>query len=168
MMLQSVFIILSIDIEHPLDLMTPLIVQIIVLSLFLVYYSIKSHRSTSHHQIMVIDRPIIWKKVFYFALLMVGLIYGMRFLNDFLSLSPLISAFAISLFEAHGVLAAALADRQNELSTSMAVEIVMMISIGNVISKTIFILRGKNPALRLPVLLPLFIAILAAALTFLI
>ncbi len=168
MMLPSIFIILSIDIEHPLDLMTPLIVQIVVISLFLIYFSLISHRSTSHHKIMVIDRPITWKKVFYFALLMIGLIYGMRFLNDFLSLSPLISAFAISLFEAHGVLAATIADRQNEISTTIAVEIVMIISLGNVISKTFFILRGKNPALRIPVLLPLFIAVLAAGLTFLI
>jgi hypothetical protein len=102
---------------------------------------------------------IIWKNVLKFSLLIVTLIFVMRFLTVNLSVSPVLSSFLMSLFEAHGVLVATLSEFGNTQDSNTAQEILMAILVGNVISKTFFVLRGRNKLIRGPVLFSLYFSL---------
>jgi hypothetical protein len=54
----------------------------------------------------------------------------------------------MSLFESHGVLAAAITEFNSNPTPHQGQIAVLVILLGNVLSKSFFVLRGKNHAIR--------------------
>jgi hypothetical protein len=110
------------------------------------------------------DDPIIWKKMVYLSLFIIALTYTMRFISRTLHLPYTWSALLVSLFEAHGVLVAAMTEFRTIADLPRAAEVVLAISAGNVLSKTFFVLRSKRKDIRIPTLGPLYLSLLIAVL----
>lgn len=106
------------------------------------------------------ERPILWRKVASFAAILIGLVYGMRVLTEWLSLPYQVATFTVSLFEAHGVLAAGLTDYLRLGKIEEAQEIILIVLIGHIVSKSVLV--GRMRKLRYRALL--MIALSAPAL----
>lgn len=161
MLIESIFIILSLNLENSLLLCRPFFIQLLTLLVFVIALKSKnfSHQKSPHGG-LELKELIIWKNVLKFSIFMVGLILLMRFLNTTLDIPPVLSTFLLALFESHAVLAASMSEYGQEQNSQLAIQIVIAILVGNVISKTFFILRAKNKAVRKPVLLSLYFSLL--------
>lgn len=147
MTIQSFLIVLSlIPTSSFFPILSPLILYAAALLLCIVLLQLKVHKSTellipTHH--LLEDRPIVWKKVFTFSLLMLTLIYSMRFLSQTLSLPVELSAFLVSFFEAHGVLAAGLAQLKSAQEWDNSVRLIIIVLAGQSLSKIFLVWRSK-------------------------
>lgn len=169
MLLEGIFFIFTLSPKDTLILSRPFIIQFLVLLIMVVALKSKNFpEKPSSESKIKLKEMIIWKNVLKFSLLMVALIFAMRFLTVNLSVSPVLSSFLMSLFEAHGVLAAALSEFGQTQNSNTAQEILMAILVGNVISKTFFVLRGRNKSIRGPVLFSLYFSLSWALLSHLI
>lgn len=160
MLVECTFIIFAILPENFLALSKPFLVQIILLILFaFLLGQIFKDKNFSNPKI-VLDDPIVWKKVAKFAVFILGLIFLMRFLSTNLKLPHIWASFILSLFEAHGVLTAGLTEAKSNADLD-PMDIVLAVLIGNFVSKTFLVLRGKKKV-RMPVLIPLSLSLLGA------
>lgn len=92
------------------------------------------------------NHPILWRRVWRFAALIVGLTLGIRWLNSYLQLPLVTSSFFLSLFEAHTVLAAAMLTVSQSSGLQDGLPLVMAIILGSTISKSLLVLRtGHRP-----------------------
>lgn len=163
MLIEGLFFILTINPHNALQLSRPFLVQLIILLLMVILLkSQKFPEQQSGDNKMKLKEMIIWRNVVKFSLFLITLIYGMRFLSDNLSIPPIWSSFLLSLFEAHGVLVAAITEYGRPEDQTTVQGIIMAILIGNVLSKTFFILRGKNKTIRGPVLFSLYLSLILA------
>ncbi len=166
MLFECIFIIYTL---HPqaAQLVAPFIAQILVLLLaILLYQQAKSTAGSTTVQIVDDnDDPIIWKKMIYLSLFIVVLTYVMRFTSHTLELPYTWSAFLVSVFEAHGVLVATMTEFREAADLPRARHVVSAILAGNVLSKTVFVLRSKRRAIRLPTLGPLYLSFVVAVIT---
>lgn len=160
MLIECIFIIFAIIPENFLILAKPFIVQIILLILFAFVLGIFFKDKKLTHPKIVLDDPIVWKKVAKFAVFIVGLIILMRFLSTNLKLPHVWATFFLSLFEAHGVLTAGLTEVKTDPGLN-GMTIVMAVLFGNFISKAFLVLRG-NHKMRMPVLIPLSLSLVGA------
>ncbi len=112
------------------------------------------------------DRPVAWLRVFYFTAVIVGLMWLIRFLNDAAHLPILWSTFLLSIFEAHAVLAASLLNlTANQVDTNLqGLWLVIMVLLGNTVSKFFLVLKTGSWALCLYVLSPLIGSVLLSVL----
>lgn len=147
MTIQSFLIVLSlIPKAYFLSLLAPLVLYASALLLCIVTLQFRASKipapqiSPRH---LLEDRPIIWRKVFTFSLLMVALIYSMRFLSQTLLLPVELSAFLVSFFEAHGVLAAGLAQFHSGEEWEQALSLILIVLTGQSLSKIILVWRSK-------------------------
>ena len=165
MLFESIFIIYTL---HPqaTQLIAPLVVQILFLTLATLAYHPWGSRTPLADAVEVAenDDPIIWKKMVYLSLFIIALTYTMRFISRTLHLPYTWSALLVSLFEAHGVLVAAMTEFRTIADLPRAAEVVLAISAGNVLSKTFFVLRSKRKDIRIPTLGPLYLSLLIAVL----
>lgn len=148
MLLEGIVIVFSLARENFLILSFPLIVQFSLLAIFV--FILKPKEKTDSKSVdnkFELNDLIVWKNVFKFSLFMVALIFIMRFLDTHLSLPPVMSSLLLSLFEAHGVLAAGMAE-YNSHNVNQSYQIINAVMISNIVSKTFFILRGQNKAIR--------------------
>lgn len=110
--------------------------------------------------------PISWYRVIQFSLVIIGLIWLIRFLNQTLHLPMLISTFFLALFEAHAVLGAILLNFNTSLAVTSPSDVwlIIMIIFGHTVSKSAILLRTGNHRLYKYVLIPLLISALVTAL----
>lgn len=148
MLAECIFIILTLANHSTWPLILPILTQLAIITLIVFLLPASTGSQASANKKLIVDEPIIWKKVIYFALLILFLIYSMRFISQHLSLNYMISAFIMSLFESHGVLAAAITEFNSNTTHHQGQIAVLVILGGNVISKSFFVLRGKNRAIR--------------------
>ncbi len=162
MLVECIFIVFTIVPNYAATLSKPFFVQMLTLLFIVAIMSFgKNKISKTTNDKIVLDEPIIWKKVGSFALFILGLIYFMRILATTLSLPYTWTALVMSLFEAHGVLTAALTELRNQ-DLSHMMEIALIILLGNVLSKAFFLFKGKNKAIRFPVLASLLGSLILA------
>lgn len=169
MLIESIFIILSLNVDDAFLLCRPFFIQLLVLLILVIALKSKnfSVKKSSHHMALELKELIIWKNVLKFSFFMVGLIFLMRILNTTLDIPPVLSTFLLSLFESHAVLAASMSEYGQGQNSQLAFHIVLAILVGNVMSKTFFILRAKNKAIRKPVLFSLYFSLLLGILSIL-
>ena len=112
------------------------------------------------------EHPVVWLRVMRFSLVIVVLMWLIRFLNDSLHLPILWSTFLLASFEAHAVLAATLLNlSESQVNTGqLGLWLVIMVSLGNTVSKSILVLRTGNRALYLYVISPLMASVAASVL----
>jgi uncharacterized membrane protein (DUF4010 family) len=164
MLTEGIFIIFAIN-PFATKIITPLVVQIVIL--LIAVFMIKRPAGEISTQVtkIEIEEPIIWKKVLYFSTFIITLIFLMRFISDQFSLPYHWTSFLISLFESHAVLAAAMTEFQGIHEIREAQLIIILVLTGNVLSKTIFIFKADNKAIRWPLLISLYSSLLAAVLS---
>lgn len=166
MLIESIFIILSLNLENSLLLCRPFLIQLSALMILVIALKSKNFSNQKSPSVgLELKELIIWKNVLKFSIFMVGLIFLMRFLNTTLDIPPVLSTFLLSLFESHAVLAASMTEYGQNQNPQLAFQIVLVILVGNVISKTFFILRAKNKAIRKPVLFSLYFSLLLGILS---
>lgn len=159
MLIECILIVFAIIPERALMLSLPFMTQALALILIVLFFSInqKSPKAQSLDRQIYIDEPIVWKKVGSFALIILGLIYLMRILGQVLHLPFIWTTLLLSLFEAHGVLTAALTEVK-ESSLSDIYQIIIVVLVGNILSKTFLVMKGKNKEIRSIVILSLLIS----------
>jgi len=164
MLIEGIFIVVAIN-PFASKIITPLVVQIVIL--LIAVFMIKRPAGAISTQVakIEIEEPIIWKKVLYFSTFIISLIFLMRFISDQFSLPYHWTSFLISLFESHAVLAAAMTEFQGIHEIREAQLIIILVLTGNVLSKTIFILKADNKAIRWPLLISLYSSLLVAVLS---
>ena len=164
MLIEGIFIVVAIN-PFATKIITPLVVQIVIL--LIAVFMIKRPAGAISTQVakIEIEEPIIWKKVIYFSTFIITLIFLMRFISDQFSLPYHWTSFLISLFESHAVLAAAMTEFQGIHEIKEAQLIIILVLTGNVLSKTIFILKADNKAIRWPLLISLYSSLLVAVLS---
>lgn len=166
MLIESIFIILSLNLENSLLLCRPFIIQLSALMILVIALKSKNFSIQKSPTVgLELKELIIWKNVLKFSIFMVGLIFLMRFLNTTLDIPPVLSTFLLSLFESHAVLAASMSEYGQNQNSQLTFQIVLAILVGNVMSKTFFILRAKNKAIRKPVLISLYFSLLLGILS---
>ncbi len=166
MLIESIFIILSLNLENSLLLCRPFIIQLSALMILVIALKSKNFSIQKSPTVgLELKELIIWKNVLKFSIFMVGLIFLMRFLNTTLDIPPVLSTFLLSLFESHAVLAASMSEYGQNQNSQLTFQIVLAILVGNVMSKTFFILRAKNKAIRKPVLFSLYFSLLLGILS---
>lgn len=124
------------------QLMVPVTLQIGSLLVIILTFSFK--KSEPSHKILesnIIDDPIIWKKVFSFALILVSLMLAMKLIVQVIPQSRLITTFLVSLFESHAILAANLVDETLKNRPQEIEKILLLILLGNILSKITLTLR---------------------------
>jgi uncharacterized membrane protein (DUF4010 family) len=135
---------------HPHDfwpIAVPFLTQLLLLLLLLIIFhvvkikSLKNSLAPSTISLPEYDHPILWKNVAKFSLIMLVLIYVMRFLNQFLTFPAFISSMIVAMFEAHGALVAA--DSLPSYHHS-----ILAILIGSNLSKILILLKLKDPQLK--------------------
>lgn len=156
MLAECTFIVLTLATHSIWPLILPILTQLAIITLIVFLLPASTGSTASANKKLIVDEPIVWKKVIYFSLLILFLIYSMRFVSQHLSLNYMISAFFMSLFESHGVLAAAITEFNTNPTPHQGQIAVVVILLGNVISKSFFVLRGKNHAIRKTVIGALF------------
>jgi uncharacterized membrane protein (DUF4010 family) len=163
MLFECIFIIYTLH-PHAEQLVAPFIVQIIVLILAILFFqhAKSAAKSTAVQVVDDNDDPIIWKKMIYLSLFIIALTYVMRFISHTLNLPYAVSAFLVSLFEAHGVLVASMTEFSDLTEIPRATQVIIVVLAGNVISKTFFVMRSKRKDIRTPTLLPLYLSFIAA------
>lgn len=164
MLIEGIFIVVAIN-PYAAKIIRPLIVQIVIL--MIAVFMIKRPPGAINTQVtkIEIEEPIIWKKVLYFSTFIISLIFLMRFISEQFSLPYHWTSFLISLFESHAVLAAAMTEFQSIHEIREAQLIIVLVLTGNVLSKTIFILKADNKAIRSPLLISLYSSLLLAVLS---
>lgn len=163
MLFECGFIIYTLH-PHAELLVAPILAQIVVLAAITLWfqrYTSQEGTASSLH-IEANKDPIIWKKMIYLSLFIILLTYAMRFIEHTLKLPYVWSAFFISLFEAHGVLVATMTDSQQSADISRATQVVMVILVGNVVSKTFFVLKSNRKDIRTVTLAPLYLSLIIA------
>jgi uncharacterized membrane protein (DUF4010 family) len=148
MLAECIFIILTLASHSTWPLILPVLIQLTILILIVLFLPASTGSKASSHKQLAVDKPIVWKKVIYFAALILFLIYSMRLVSQHLSLNYMISAFVMSLFESHGVLAAAMTEFNSHPSPHQGQIAVFVILLGNVLSKSFFVVRGKSKRIR--------------------
>lgn len=163
MLVECVLIVNTIVPNSTHILLRPLLVQIMLILLFVAATGIGKRNAPvkrdEDFKELALKEPINWKKVGSFAVLILGLILLMRILSSTLALPTSWSAFLLSLFEAHGVLTAALSENLTA-EISYLLDIVLVIQLGNVISKCFLVIKGKNAKIRRPIIATLSISLL--------
>lgn len=165
MLLECGFIIYTLH-AQPGPLLLPILGQIVALTLSMLWFQ-RSATKPAEAQSLLLDTtadPIIWKKMIYLSLFIVALTYAMRFIGQTFALPYAWSAFFVSLFEAHGVLVAAMAEYPRAADLPQANLVVLVVLAGNVVSKTFFVLRSKRRDIRSATLVPLYVSLLLAVL----
>lgn len=163
MLVECGFIIYTLH-ERPGQLLLPILTQIVVLAGITLWLQ-RRVAAKAVAEPLLLDTaadPIIWKKMIYLSLFILALTYAMRFISKTLALPYVWSAFFVSLFEAHGVLVAAMTEYPLVAEISNATQVVLVVLAGNVASKTFFVLRSKRRDIRLPTLIPLYVSLIVA------
>ena len=163
MLFECIFIAYTLH-PHAKQLIAPFVAQIILLILAILFFqhAKSAAKSTAVQVVDDNDDPIIWKKMIYLSLFIITLTYVMRYISHTLKLPYAVSAFLVSLFEAHGVLVASMTEFSDLTEIPRATEVVIVVLAGNVISKTFFVMRSKRKDIRIPTLVPLYISFIAA------
>lgn len=166
MLTECLFLIFLIQPNAFLQLGLPVIIQIIIILLVIAFWNPRSESldglRTPSPQME--QKPIVWKSVLQLTGLIVLLIYGTRFLNQQLSLPYYVSSLILALFEAHGVLAAALSNLTSEEVFSEGTRIILAVLGGSTFSKCILALRSPQKKVGLFVSTILLIAFACSAL----
>lgn len=163
MLLEGVAILSSFDNKDVWVASRPLLVQLAALILYLIAtWSIHEKSSPSPPGSLPPIPRLRWIKVLWLALFIVALIYVMRLIGEKLDLPFYWGSFFLSLFESHGVLAAAATQFAGKNDPAMA-KMVFTILAGATISKIFFTLRVKEEAVRRPLLGVLALSLFAAA-----
>lgn len=93
---------------------------------------------------LLLDRPIIWWNVVKLSFYIFALIWLMNFVANDIGFSRNISTLIVSLFEAHAILASVLTDWSLQPDNIDVMTLIFLILLGNTLSKSIFVLRGRN------------------------
>jgi uncharacterized membrane protein (DUF4010 family) len=151
MLVECLFIVFFLSNDAPLHYYLPFALQLAFFLLVIVYFSLPQTAGTASGQAMgqvdidlLNDRPIIWKNVAKLSLLLFLIIGLMHFIGNEFAMSRHLSTLFISLFEAHAVLASLLSQDDLLAPGQNVLTLFFVILLGNALSKTFFVLRGKN------------------------
>lgn len=169
MLVECIFVIFFITGDLIFIFYLPFLAQLFFFLLVIAYFNWSSasqenlkqnSEETLKYEIMI-DHPIVWKNVARFSIIVIVLIYSLRFIGTEFGFSRTLSTLFVSLFEAHATLASVLTEWSLQPVNSDLMELIFVILLGNTISKSFLVLRGKNMANK-----RFFIALLFAGLVF--
>lgn len=113
---------------------------------------------------LIIDHPIVWKNVLRLSAFIFGLVLLMRFVGEDLGLSRDISTLFVSFFEAHAILASVVAEWSLASQSIDLMKLIFLILLGNAISKSLLIAKGKNRIFKTTAILLIFSGLLLSVL----
>jgi uncharacterized membrane protein (DUF4010 family) len=147
MLIEAIMIVSTLSNGNSLRLITPFALQFIFLMIIVllnIRRDLKLQRHSIGHMHVEFDHPIIWKNVLKMSGLILILVTSMHYLEEYLHLSEYISAFIISLFEAHSVLASVLIKAQSSqhLINNQS-WMFTLILLGSTISKIFLVMRSQ-------------------------
>lgn len=90
------------------------------------------------------DHPIVWMNVAKLSLFIVSLIAVMHFIGNELGLSRDISTLLVALFEAHAILVSVITEWSLDPESIDILKLVFLILLGNTLSKSYLVYKGKN------------------------
>jgi uncharacterized membrane protein (DUF4010 family) len=165
MLIEAIMIVTALSNGQSLHHITPFILQLTFLLLFLLWNILRDENLKHGKNIHIhveFDHPIIWKNVLKLSGLILLLVTSMHYLEEYLHLSEYFSAFIISLFEAHSVLASVLIKAQSspQIGTNQN-WLFTLILLGSTISKIFLIIRSQFFTKKKELVLILFSSILA-------
>lgn len=164
MLLEAIFLSFALNRSLFFEIARPIFIILFSFALIGILKIIKKKRDTSQSNFEYnIDDPINWKNVLKLTLIIISLIFATRFINQYSKLPIYISSCIISLFEAHGVLAALLTEYSDIKLISSSV---MAILFGGLFSKIIIIFRGTNQSVKKKFILIYLFAYLMACIDF--
>jgi uncharacterized membrane protein (DUF4010 family) len=146
MLMEMIGITVVIAKSNLISLSLPILIQILFLTLF-AFIFVRRQKSFPTDDI-IIDHPILWRKVLKFSIILGTIIFFTRKLGIIFPQLSLAMTFVISLFETHAIWAANLINlSQNEIILLH----LHLILFGNIVSKSFLVLKfsgfQKNKAL---------------------
>ena len=150
MLLECLFIIFFLSDNTPYVYYLPFAVQLACIVLAIGYINTSSRFDKQAPSFtpadieLLNDHPIIWKNVAKLSLLILALVAAMNFIGNDLGLSKGLSTFAISLFEAHAILASVMTQWSMQSQSSDLMPLLFLILLGSTISKTFLAYKGPN------------------------
>jgi uncharacterized membrane protein (DUF4010 family) len=161
MLLLSCVIIMGLGRNLNLMLLIPCMLQIIVIGIFVLGLLKKpTHHAKKVSSDLMVDQPVIWAKVLQFSLVFLALLYGMRYLSAMLTQYKTVTTFIVSLFESHAILGAVLIEKNPATTVSDMYMLLLLILLGNVVSKVGIILRIQHKFIRQRVIIALSLSYL--------
>jgi uncharacterized membrane protein (DUF4010 family) len=147
MLVEAIMIVTALSNGQSLQRITPFALQFSLLFLLLiwnVWRDSKLNHGKNIHIHVEFDHPIIWKNVLKLSGLILLLVTSMHYLEEYLHFSEYLSAFIISLFEAHSVLASVLIKAQSspQIGTNQN-WLFTLILLGSTISKIFLVIRSQ-------------------------
>lgn len=118
--------------------------QLVVLCAFLILLAYHHKSEAQLNLKFEVDHPIRWKDVVIFSMAIIGLIFGMQYLNSTLKLPQELATFIVSLFEAHAVLAAIVSEWVLSPDKMDIVQLSLCVLLGNFISKMFLVIRART------------------------
>jgi uncharacterized membrane protein (DUF4010 family) len=155
MLLECLLILVNFTKNQPIYIYYPILIQIVALLGYLVYLNNKMTEAKEDQlkKQIEVDHPILWMNVIKLSAFIIFLVYGMKFLNTYFHSGKDIAVFIMSLFEAHGVLAASLMAKQSDSNTFQQI---LLILTGHTMSKSFLVIRSKNKNISKEVVFVLF------------
>jgi uncharacterized membrane protein (DUF4010 family) len=165
MLIEAIMIVTALSNGETILLLTPFLLQLCFLFFALIWNIWRDSKLNHVKNISIhveFDHPIIWKNVIRLSGLILFLVTSMHYLEEYFNLSEYYSAFIISLFEAHSVLASVLIKSQSMKQTLVnQAWLFTLILLGSTISKSFLILRSQYFTKKRKLVLILFSSILA-------
>lgn len=149
---ECLFILYFLAEDIPLIIYVPFAAQLfffVVVVLFVQAFLVKhdndgKHTSYSLEGEMLNDHPIVWMNVAKLSLFIFTLIAVMHFIGNELGLSRDISTLLVALFEAHAILVSVITEWSLDPDSIELLKLVFLILLGNTLSKSYLVYKGKN------------------------
>lgn len=169
MLIQSLLIIFTLmPSSSTVQFLIPILLNLLGLLVCFRFIKTKKHEHiNTQSPALNLDKPILWKKVIFFAFVLTALILLMRYLGEQLSLPYITSAFIVSFFEAHGVLAASLTELLVHQKMEQAHGVILAVLLGHITSKVLLVVKSPHHFLAKPVGISLVFSALLAFLSLL-
>lgn len=152
MLLECLFIIFFLGENLAFIYYLPFVAQLAFFGITILYINTSTNSRFAGKQIansnvdieLLNDHPIIWKNVAKLSILILVIIFVMRFIGSELGLSRDISTLIVSLFEAHAILASVMTEWSLQTQDINLMQLFFLILLGNTLSKSYLAFKGSN------------------------
>lgn len=150
MLLECLFIIFFLTASPPFIYYLPFLAQLLCIAGAILYVTYSARFATEGEASLpaefdlLNDHPIIWKNVVKLSLIILAIIATMQFIGTELGFPRSISTLLVSLFEAHAILASVVTQWTMESQGFDLVMLLLVILLGNTLSKSFFAISGSN------------------------
>lgn len=152
MLCECLFILYFLAEDVPLTIYVPFAAQLVFFVVVALYVQASlvecdndgKQASYSLEGEMLNDHPILWMNVAKLSLFIFTLIAIMHFIGNELGLSRDISTLLVALFEAHAILVSVITEWSLDPDSISLLKLVFLILLGNTLSKSYLVYKGKN------------------------